>query len=57
MKLRPGDPRGHLATGHEELFAGVRELAKVESQAKDQNKIDGNNGQINRPEGHQAGTS
>lgn len=41
-----GDPGGHFAAGHEEVFAGVRALLQIESDAQDEGEVKSNDGDV-----------
>ena len=48
-----GDPGGHLAPGHEEFFAGVGFLLKVEADPDDHHEVDRDDCDIEGPETRQ----
>ena len=54
-KAQARDPGGHLAAGHEELFAGVRLLLEVEADPDDHREVDGDDGDIERAQAARAG--
>ncbi len=52
-ETKAGDPGGHFATRHEEVFAGVRALLQIETNSENQDEVKDNDGQINPIEMHQ----
>ena len=51
-ETQAGNPSGHIPSRHKEFFAGVGEFFQVKSQTKDQDEIEGNDGQVNRTKRH-----
>ena len=45
-EAQPGDPCGHLAAGHEELFAGVGPALEVEADPDHHHEVDGDYGDV-----------
>ena len=53
-EAKAGDPGGHLAAGHEKIFAGVGLAFQVEADRQNKSKIENNNDKVYRGQAHQA---
>ena len=47
-----GHPGRHLASGHEEVFAGVRPPAQVKADGQNQREVEGNDDEIHPGQMH-----